>query len=87
MLVLTRKVGETVVIGEDIRVSVVAIDAEHGRVRLAVEAPKGVSVHREEIYQAIREEMQQAARAPLADLSGLLPPRETPPPNHKKDSP
>ncbi|TDA69430.1 MAG: carbon storage regulator [Clostridia bacterium] len=79
MLVLTRKVGETVVIGEEIRVSVVAIDVEHGRVRLAVEAPKGVPVHREEIYQAIREEMRQAARAPVPDLSGLLPPGDEPP--------
>lgn len=79
MLVLSRKVGETVVIGENVRVTVVAIDTEHGRVRLAVEAPKAVPVHREEIYQAIREEMRQAARAPVPDLSDLLPPDKEPP--------
>lgn len=78
MLVLTRKVGETVVIGENIRVTLAAIDAEHGRVRLAIDAPRHVPVHREEIYQAIREEMQQAARSPVADLSRLIPPDETP---------
>lgn len=73
MLVLTRRVGETFIIGDSIRVTLAAIDVEHGRARLAIEAPKGVPVYREEVYQAIREEMQQAARSPVPDLARMVP--------------
>jgi carbon storage regulator len=51
MLVLGRKLGETIVIGNDITVTVVAVDGD--RVRLGVVAPAEVPVHREEIYQRI----------------------------------
>ena len=50
MLVLTRKVGERIVIGENITVTVVEI--QKGRVRLAVSAPREISVHREEVVLA-----------------------------------
>ena len=53
MLVLTRKVGEQIVIGEDIRVTVVAIRGE--KVRLGFTAPDEVPIHREEVYQRIRQ--------------------------------
>ena len=54
MLVLTRKHDETVVIGNDIVVTVVNI--EHGKVRLGIDAPRDVPVHRGEVYEAIRRE-------------------------------
>ena len=52
MLVLSRKKNESIVIGEDIVVAVV--DIRHDKVRLGIEAPKEVSVHRREIYEAIK---------------------------------
>jgi len=58
MLVLTRKSGQGVVIGDDIRISIVSIDGD--RVRVGIEAPKEVSVHREEVYLEIKRENQQA---------------------------
>jgi len=54
MLILTRRVGETVVIGNDIDVTVLGVKGN--QVRLGVKAPREVSVHREEIYKRIKEE-------------------------------
>ena len=51
-LVLTRKEGESLMIGEDIEVNV--ITSRNGQVKLAVTAPKSVEVHREEIYEKIK---------------------------------
>ena len=51
MLILTRKVGESVLIGDDISISVLSVRGN--QVKLGVQAPKEVSVHREEIYQRI----------------------------------
>ena len=54
MLILTRRVGETVVIGNDIDVTVLGVKGN--QVRLGVKAPREVSVHREEIYKRIKDE-------------------------------
>jgi len=54
MLILTRRVGETVVIGNDVDVTVLGVKGN--QVRLGVKAPREVSVHREEIYKRIKEE-------------------------------
>lgn len=54
MLILTRRVGETLMIGDDISVTVLGVKGN--QVRLGVDAPKDVSVHREEIYQRIQGE-------------------------------
>jgi carbon storage regulator len=56
MLILTRRVGETVVIGNDVDVTVLGVKGN--QVRLGVKAPREVSVHREEIYKRIKEEEQ-----------------------------
>ena len=53
MLILTRKVGESVLIGEDISITVLSVRGN--QVKLGVQAPKEVSVHREEIYQRIKQ--------------------------------
>jgi len=56
---LTRKVGEAVSIGDDIQISVVEIKGS--QVKLGIQAPKSIEVHREEIYQKIQEENRRAA--------------------------
>lgn len=56
MLILTRRVGETLMIGDEVTVTVLGVRAT---VRIGVNAPKEVSVHREEIYQRIQAEKSQ----------------------------
>lgn len=53
MLILTRKAGETVLLGDDISITVLSVRGN--QVKLGVKAPKDVSVHREEIYKRIRQ--------------------------------
>jgi carbon storage regulator len=59
MLVLTRKSGESITIGDDVKVTVLEIKAT--QVRLGIVAPQDTIVHREEIYQRIQEENKMAA--------------------------
>lgn len=54
MLVLSRRLGETLIIGDNVKVTVLSISGN--QVRVGIDAPKEVSVHREEIYQRIQEE-------------------------------
>ena len=63
MLILTRRVGETVMIGNEVTVTVLGVKGN--QVRIGINAPKDVSVHREEIYERIkREEDQGQSSAP-----------------------
>jgi carbon storage regulator len=54
MLILTRKVGETLMVGEDVTVTVMAVNGN--QVRIGIKAPRDVAVHREEIFDRIKEE-------------------------------
>lgn len=57
MLVLGRKIGETIIIGDDVTVTVIGY--QQGQIRLAINAPHNVSVHREEIYNRIQAEKEK----------------------------
>lgn len=57
MLVLSRRLGETLIIGDDVKVTVLGISGN--QVRLGISAPREVSVHREEVYKRILDEMEQ----------------------------
>lgn len=62
MLILTRRVGETLVIGDEIEVTVLAVKGN--QVRIGVKAPRDVAVHREEILERIRRE-EEASEQPV----------------------
>ena len=65
MLILTRRVGETLVIGDEIRITVLGVRGN--QVRMGVNAPKNVAVHREEIYQRIQSEKDSSQTIPEFD--------------------
>lgn len=69
MLVLTRKTGEVIKIGDDIEVMVISVDGD--QVKLGISAPKEVEVHRKEIYEAIQAENNEAANVSM-DLFDLI---------------
>lgn len=64
MLILTRRVGETLMIGDQVTVTVLGVKGN--QVRIGINAPKDVSVHREEIYQRIRKDDDGASAEPAA---------------------
>jgi len=69
MLVLTRKVDQSIIIGDDIRI--VIVDVRGDQVKLGIQAPKHISVHREEIYEDIQQENKRAALSQQVDLDKL----------------
>lgn len=69
MLVLSRQRDETIMIGDEIEISVVDIRGD--KVRLGISAPTRIAVHRKEVYEAIRRENAQAARLGAQDLGSL----------------
>jgi carbon storage regulator len=56
MLILTRRVGETVMIGDEVTITVLGVKGN--QVRVGINAPKSIAVHREEIYERIKREQQ-----------------------------
>lgn len=69
MLVLSRQRDETIMIGDEIEISVVDIRGD--KVRLGINAPTRIAVHRKEVYDAIRTENAQASRIAASDLGTL----------------
>ncbi len=80
MLILTRRPGERVVIGDDILITVMGVSGH--TVRLGISAPEGVSIYREEIWLAVKEENRAAAAADPESLpTGPPPPAPGEPPS------
>jgi carbon storage regulator len=72
MLILTRKLGESIAIGDNIRITF--LDLNGKQLRIGIEAPRNIAVHRDEIYQIIQEQNLQAAASDitLSDVWGRL---------------
>ncbi|HSW32345.1 MAG TPA: carbon storage regulator CsrA [Steroidobacteraceae bacterium] len=68
MLILTRRVGETVMIGDDVTVTVLGVKGN--QVRVGVNAPRDVAVHREEIFERIKREEQDGTVRPAKGGNG-----------------
>jgi carbon storage regulator len=73
MLVLTRKTGEAIQIGEDIEISVFSVKGD--QVKLGINAPKNVEIHRKEIYLTIQEENAEASKG-IDNLFNILPKKQ-----------
>ena len=69
MLILTRRIGEKITIGDSIRIYV--IDIKGKQVRLGIEAPMDTIIHREEIYQKIMEENRLASKVELRSFNQI----------------
>ena len=70
MLVLSRQRDETIMIGDEIEITIVDIRGD--KVRLGINAPRSVQVHRKEVYQAIQMENAEAARVQVDDLPSTV---------------
>lgn len=69
MLVLTRKIGEGIVIGDDIQIKI--LENKEGRIRIGISAPKDKKIYREEVYQRICQENKEALQWNATDYKDL----------------
>lgn len=65
MLVLSRKTNESIMVGDNVEIKIVEVKGEY--VKLGITAPREIAVHRKEIYEAIKREMEQAAKTKHVD--------------------
>ncbi len=69
MLILTRKLGESIIIGENVQLSVVEINKNN--IKIGINAPKDVTIYREEVFIKIKEENKMASASGLVDLTDI----------------
>lgn len=67
MLVLTRKLKESIMIGDDIEITIVGIDGD--QIKLGINAPRDVDIHRKEVYLDIQNANREAGKAPSASIN------------------
>ena len=73
MLVLTRQTEESIIIGDDVEIVIVGVSGN--RVRLGINAPRRISVHRKEVYETIQREKRQGIASPGTHKIGKMPGR------------
>ena len=69
MLILTRKSGESITIGDDVKINVVEVKGK--QVRIGIDAPRSYMIHREDVYLSIQEENRRAAKESPLSIAGL----------------
>ena len=69
MLILTRKSGESITIGDDVKITVVEVKGK--QVRIGIDAPRSYMIHREEVYLSIQEENRRAAKESPISIAAL----------------
>jgi len=70
MLILTRKLGEVIAVGDDIKIVILDIKGKH--VRIGVEAPRQTKVYREELYRTIKEQNQESTQIHSVQIADIL---------------
>ena len=78
MLVLSRQRDESIIVGDNVQITIVDIRGD--KVRLGIEAPPHISVHRKEVFDAIQRENRKAAGVTSEDLAAAAPPKRLDPP-------
>jgi len=78
MLVLSRQRDESIIIGDNVQITIVDIRGD--KVRLGIEAPSDVTVHRKEVFDAIQRENRRAAGVTTDDVASFPPPKRNPRP-------
>src|SRR5581483_424962 len=73
MLVLSRKLNQAIMIGDDVRIVVVSVDRD--QVKLGIEAPRAIAVHRSEIYDEIQRQNREAAASPTLTVTPTAAPQ------------
>ena len=69
MLILTRKSGESITIGDDVKITVVEVKGK--QVRIGIDDPRSYMIHREDVYLSIQEENRRAAKESPLSIAGL----------------
>ena len=69
MLILTRKLGESIIIGENVQLSVVEINKNN--IKIGINAPKDVTIYREEVFEKIKEENEMASISGIIDFTDI----------------
>ncbi len=69
MLILTRKLGESVIIGDNVKITVVEVNKH--QIKIGVDAPRNIAVHREEVYKKIKDENELSSASNIIDLAAF----------------
>ena len=69
MLILTRKKGESIIIDDDIEVTI--LEASDGKIKLGIDAPKNIDIHRREVHESIQDENKKSKSSIIIDLKSL----------------
>jgi carbon storage regulator len=69
MLILTRKLGESIIIGENVQLSVVEINKNN--IKLGINAPKDITIYRQEVFEKIKEENEMSSISGIFDLADI----------------